>query len=163
MNYEQLKSLNTKVKYPYSRASLEMLVGVHPMLQSFAFEMANVIDIKIVSGVRKDEEQMRLFDAGQSSKNGTTDRSNHQVKKDGFGHALDMLPLPRGVNMYLDDGSEDNIRWGQFDGLAHGIAYKLGMKIRTGFKWRSNMMDSLARNERDNTFPDGNHVEFVEE
>ena len=72
-----------------------------------------------------------------------------------------MLPLPRGVNMYLDDGSEDNIRWGQFDGLCHGIAYKLGIKIRTGFKWRSNIMDSLARNERDNTFPDGNHVELI--
>jgi hypothetical protein len=63
--------------------------------------------------------------------------------------------------MYLDDGSEDNIRWGQFDGLCHGIAHMLGIQVRTGFKWRATMMESLQRAERENTLPDGNHVELV--
>lgn len=152
---------NSKVKYPYSNSSLKKLINVHPSMIDFAFELANVIDCKIVYGIRTDEEQMKLFVDGKSSFDGVTKKSNHQPKEDDFGYALDILPLPKGVNMYLDDGSEDNIRWGQFDGLCHGIAYKLGIKIRTGFKWRSNIMDSLARNERDNTLPDGNHVELI--
>jgi hypothetical protein len=63
--------------------------------------------------------------------------------------------------MYLDDGSEDNIRWGQFDGACHVAAYFLGIRIRTGFKWRDTLMASLERPERDNTLPDGNHIELV--
>jgi len=158
---EELLTRNRHVVYPYSYGSLEKLQGVHPLLIDFAFEIANVIDCRLVYGVRETEEQKRLFAEGKSSKDGVVKKSNHQKKADGYGYALDILPLPVGVNMYLDDGSEDNIRWGQFDGLCHGIAYKLGIKIRTGFKWRASMMESLARAERDNTLPDGNHVELV--
>lgn len=149
------------MKYPYSKSSLSKLEGVHPDLVKFAFQLAEVIDCKIVYGVRTDQEQIELFKEGKSSKDGINKKSNHQVKEDGYGYALDILPLPKGVNMYLDDGSEDNIRWGQFDGLCHGIAHMMGIKIRTGFKWRDNMMDSLARKERDNTLPDGNHIELI--
>ncbi len=156
-----LQERNKRVRYKYSSSSLSKLEGVKPKLVEFAFELANVIDCKIVYGVRTNEEQFTLYKDGKSSFDGITKKSNHQKKSDGFGYALDILPLPKGVNMYLDDGSEDNIRWGQFDGLCHGIAYKLGIKVKTGFKWRDNMMDSLQRAERSNTFPDGNHVEFV--
>jgi len=152
---------NGYVKYPFSQSSLDKLVDVHPSMVAFAFELAQVIDCKIVYGVRTDEEQNKLFKEHRSSKDGYVKKSNHQKKDDGYGYALDILPLPRGVNMYLDDGTEDDLRWAQFDGLCHGIAHKLKMKVRTGFKWRSNMMDSLARAERDNTLPDGNHIELV--
>lgn len=160
MILEQLQERNKHVRYPYSTKSLKKLIGVHPDMIDFAFELANVIDCTLVSGVRTDEEQNELYKARKSSKDGYTKKSNHQTKEDGYGHALDILPLPKGVNMYLDDGKEDNIRWAQFDGLCHGIAYKLGIQVRTGFKWRNNMMDSLQRTERSNTFPDGNHVEL---
>lgn len=152
---------NAKVRYPYSESSLKKLIGVHPLMVDFAFEIANVIDCKLVYGIRADEEQHKLFLEGRSTKDGYKEKSEHQPKADGYGYALDILPLPKGVNMYLDDGTEDDLRWAQFDGLCHGIAYKLGITIRTGFKWRSNMMDSLARPQRDNTLPDGNHVELV--
>lgn len=161
MNYEDLLRLNKTVEYPYSKSSLKNLLGVEPELVLFAFDLSNVIDNKIVSGVRTDPEQIQMFKDGKSTRDGIIKKSKHQKKKDGFGHALDILPLPVGVNMYLDDGSEDNIRWAQFDGLCHGIAHKRGITIRTGFKWRSNMMDSLQREERNNTLPDGNHVEIV--
>ena len=159
--FETLKVKNNLVKYKYSEKSLKKFIGVHPLLVDFAFELANVIDCTIVFGVRSYEEQNALYRLGKSSKDGFHKKSKHQKKTDSYGHALDILPLPRGVNMYLDDGTEDNIRWAQFDGLCHGIAYKLGIKVRTGFKWRDNMMDSLKRTERSNTFPDGNHVEIV--
>ena len=152
---------NKTVKYPYSKMSLLKLIGVHPIMINFAFELANVIDCRLVDGVRTDPEQQKLFIEGKSTRDGIVKKSKHQKKEDGYGYALDILPLPRGVNMYLDDGSEDNIRWAQFDGLCQGLAYKLGITIRTGFKWRSSMMASLERSERDNTLPDGNHVELI--
>lgn len=161
MDRVELLALNANVKYKYSSSSLDKLLGVHPSLVKFAFELANVVDCKIVFGVRTDAEQNELFKLGRSTKDGYVKKSNHQIKADGYGHALDILPLPKGVNMYLDDGSEDEIRWGQFDGLCHGIAHMLGIKIVTGFKWRDNIMDSLARPHKENTLPDGNHIELV--
>lgn len=158
---DELEKRNKKVKYPYSRSSLKKLLGIHPKLIDLFFMLANIIDLKLVSGVRTDPEQIQMFKEKRSSKNGVTEKSNHQVKEDGYGYAIDALPLPKGVNMYLDDGSEDNIRWGQFDGACHAVADMMGIKIRTGFKWRSSLMSSLARAERDNTLPDGNHVEII--
>lgn len=158
---EYLKARNLLVKYKYSQSSLKKLIGVHPNLIDFAFELANIIDCKLIYGVRSDEEQLRLFNEGKTSFDGVTKRSNHQVKDDGLGYALDILPLPIGVNMYDDADSENKLRWGQFDGLCQGLAYKLNIKLRTGFKWRSTMMESLKRNESENTLPDGNHVELI--
>jgi len=158
---ENLLARNKTAKYPYSKSSLAKLEGVHPDMVNFAFELANVIDCKIVYGVRTDEEQLALYKSGRSSFDGITKRSNHQIQKDGYGYALDILPLPVGVNMYDDKDEENKLRWAQFDGFCFAIAYKLSMNIKTGFKWRNNMMKSLQRNEKDNTLPDGNHIELL--
>jgi len=149
------------MKYPYSKSSIKKLEGVHPDMVRFAYELAEVIDCKIVYGVRTDPEQLELFKEGKSTFDGITKKSSHQKKSDGYGYALDILPLPKGVNMYNDKDPENKLRWAQFDGLCQGIAHKIGIKIKTGFKWRSDMMSSLQRNESDNTLPDGNHVELV--
>ena len=155
-----LEEQNENVRYKYSPSSLSKLEGVSPKMVRFAFAIAQIIDCTIVSGVRTEQEQREKYDKGLSSFNGTDQKSSHQKHSDGYGYALDILPLPNGVNMYLDDGSEDNIRWAQFDGMCHSVAYSIGIKVKTGFKWRSSMMDSLARPERENTLPDGNHVEL---
>lgn len=157
----ELIERNKTIRYPFSKSSLKKMEGIHPRMIDFAFVLADIIDFKIVYGKRTDMEQHKLFLDGKSSRDGYEKKSDHQAKEDGFAYAFDILPLPEGVNMYLDDGSEDNIRWGQFDGLCHGVAHMMGMEIRTGFKWRNNMMDSLARSERSNSLPDGNHVAFV--
>jgi len=149
------------MKYPYSKSSIKKLEGVHPDMVRFAYELTEVIDCKIIYGIRTDEEQMQLFKDGKSTFDGVTKKSNHQPKEDGYGYALDILPLPKGVNMYDDKDPENKLRWAQFDGLCQGIAHKLGIKIRTGFKWRSDMMSSLQRNESENTLPDDNHIELV--
>ncbi len=149
------------MKYPYSKTSYSKLKKVHPKLIKFAYELAEVIDCKIVYGVRTDEEQNKLFREGRSSKDGYVNKSSHQLKKDGYGYALDILPLPKGINMYNDKDPENKLRWAEFNGLCFGIAHKLGIKIKTGFKWRDNMMDSLKRNESENTLPDGNHIELM--
>lgn len=159
---ESLIEANRYVKYPFSTSSLDKLKDVHPNLQRFAFALADIIDCKIVYGVRSDEEQNKLFKDEKSKCDGYIKKSAHQKRSDGYGHALDILPLPKGVNMYLNDGSEDNIRWGQFDGLCQGIAHYLDIKVKTGFKWKGSMMETLQAAERDNKFPDGNHIELVE-
>lgn len=158
---KQIHGMNQKVKYPYSEKSLSKLYRVHNHLILFAFELADVIDCKLIYGRREDAEQIQLFKEGKSTLDGIIEKSEHQPKDDGLCYALDILPLPRGVNMYDDSDPENKLRWAQFDGLCHGIAHSIGIKVRTGFKWRSNMMDSLARAERDNTLPDGNHVELI--
>lgn len=152
---------NEQVKYKYSQSSLSKLENVHPSMIDFAFELANILDCKIVYGVRTEEEQQELFKDGKSTFDGVTKKSNHQIKKDGYGYALDILPLPDNVNMYDTEDPENKLRWAQFDGICHAIAYKLGIKVRTGFKWKSSAMESLASNESENTLPDGNHVELV--
>lgn len=158
---EELLERNLLVKYKYSKKSLKKLIGVHPYLVNFAFELANVIDCRLIYGVRTDAQQLQLFNDGRSTFDGITKKSNHQLKDDGLGYALDILPLPKGVNMYDDANPENKLRWAQFDGLCQGLAYKLNIKIKTGFKWRNTMMKSLKRNESENTLPDGNHVELV--
>lgn len=158
---QELIEQNNSVKYPYSKNSLKKLLGVHPSMVLFAFELANVIDCKIIFGVRTDAEQLQLFNDGKSTFDGISKKSNHQVKDDGLGYALDILPLPTGVNMYDDSDKENKLRWAQFDGLCQGLAYKLDITLKTGFKWRSDMMSSLKRNEKENTLPDGNHIELV--
>ena len=158
---ERLLAKNKLVKYPYSKSSLEKLKGVHRDLVKFAFELANLLDCRIVYGVRTDIEQLRLYNAGKSTFNGIVKKSKHQIKSDGYGHALDILPLPKGVNMYDDSDEENKIRWAQFDGICLALAYKLDITIKTGFKWRDNAMSSLQRNESENTLPDGNHIELV--
>lgn len=161
MTMEALRLQNQTVRYPFSSSSLSKLVGVHPKLVEFAFELANVMDCKIVYGVRTDSEQMELFKKEKTTFDGVNKRSKHQVHTDGLGYALDILPLPKGVNMYDKKDPENKLRWAQFDGVCQTIAYFMGIQVRTGFKWRSNIMDSLARPEKDNTLPDGNHVELV--
>jgi peptidoglycan L-alanyl-D-glutamate endopeptidase CwlK len=156
-----LQEMNSKVRYPYSKSSLAKLQGVHPDMIRFAFALAEILDCKIVSGVRTTEEQAEKFAKGLTDRDGYYKKSSHQIRDDGYGHALDILPLPGKVNMYLDDGSEDNIRWGQFDGACHAVAHQLGIAVKTGFKWRSSLMASMERPERENTLPDGNHVELV--
>lgn len=156
-----LQERNELAKYKFSSSSLSKLEGVHPDLVNFVFELANIIDMRLVYGVRTDLEQKELYDQGKSTFDGISKKSAHQKKLDEYGHALDILPLPKGVNMYDDSDPENKLRWAQFDGLCQGVAYKLGIKVKTGFKWRSTIMESLRRDEKENTLPDGNHVELV--
>jgi hypothetical protein len=148
-------------KYPFSKSSVKKLKGIHPDMVRFAYEIAELIDCKIVYGVRTAKEQRKLFNKGRSTFDGIQRKSKHQKKSDGYGYALDILPLPKGVNMYDDKDPENKLRWAQFDGMCHAVAHKLNIKVRTGFKWRSDMMSSLKRKESSNTLPDGNHVELV--
>lgn len=98
------------------KSSLAKLEGVHPDLVKVIKEAIkeSPVDFSIVYGVRSTEEQKRLYALGRTvvnpdgksakkplgnivtQKNGTTNKSNHQVKSTGFGHAIDLVPYING-------------------------------------------------------------------
>lgn len=85
--------------YRFSARSLGNLKGVHPDLARVA-ERAIAIsrqDFIVTEGVRTKERQKELYAQGRTKpgqKVTWTLTSNHFVKADGFGHAIDVVPYP---------------------------------------------------------------------
>ena len=85
--------------YRFSARSLGNLDGVHPDLVRVA-ERAIAIsrqDFLITEGVRTKERQRELYAQGRTKpgqKVTWTLTSNHFIKADGFGHAIDVVPHP---------------------------------------------------------------------
>jgi peptidoglycan L-alanyl-D-glutamate endopeptidase CwlK len=92
------------------------LIGVHPNLVK-VIEVAIIdtpIDFSIVSGVRTTKEQQDLYAQGRTKPgaivtkaDGIKNKSNHQVKSDGLGYAIDFCPY---VNGKLDWNIEKNFK-----------------------------------------------------
>lgn len=100
----------------FGSASLRKLEGVHPDLVKLMKEAIKEtpVDFSIVYGVRTTQEQKDLYALGRTKvnpngksakkpmgnivtqKNGTTNKSNHQAKSDGYGHAIDLVPYING-------------------------------------------------------------------
>ena len=88
-------------KYSFTQSSLDKMEKVHPKLvevMKAAIENSP-FDFRITSGARTTEEQKALFALGRTKPgkivtytNGVTSKSNHQIKSDGFGHAVDIFP-----------------------------------------------------------------------
>lgn len=119
------------MKYKLSAISLMRLKGVHPKLVELVLAAIKTspIDFRVDYGVRTAQEQFALFKAGRSKCDGKTKKSNHQVKPDGYGYAVDLLPLP--------------IEWNNkqaFKTLASHIketAKKMNIRIQWGGDWTS--------------------------
>ena len=134
------------------KASLAKLEGVHPDLVKVIKESIKEcpVDFSIVYGVRSTEEQKRLYALGRTvvnpdgksnkkplgnivtQKNGTTNKSNHQVKSDGFGHAIDFVPY---INGKMDWNATN-----EFKVIAAHIvatAKCLGVAVVWGGSWRT--------------------------
>ena len=87
--------------YSFSQASLDKMEKVHPKLVEVmkAAITDSPCDFRITSGARTTEEQKALFALGRTKPgkivtyaNGVTSKSNHQIKADGYGHAVDIFP-----------------------------------------------------------------------
>ena len=152
-NYRELIAKNTQ-KYPYSKRSLKKLLNIDANLVDLLFEAANFLDLKIVQGYRSPEEQNKLYKQGKSTKDGYIKLSKHQS-----GKAVDVMPLPTGINIYLTD-FENSLRWAYFTGFMQGLASAHNITLRTGWKWRANPQKTITRDLKDNTFLDSNHLEI---
>jgi len=144
------------------QASLKKLQGVHPDLVKVIKEAIKEtpVDFSIVYGVRTTQEQKDLYALGRTKvnpdgkstnkplgnivtqKNGTTNKSNHQVKADGYGHAIDFVPY---INGKIDWNATNEFKVI----VAHIMATAkcLNVPVVAGLYWK--------------TFQDAPHIELA--
>lgn len=98
----------------FSKRSLDNLKGVHPYLVAvLVLTLKNSkIDFTITGGGRTTGEQQKLFAQGRTKNgvvvtnaDGIKNKSNHQVKSDGFYYAVDLYPY---VNNSVDVQDKNN-------------------------------------------------------
>ncbi|MBX9709223.1 MAG: M15 family metallopeptidase [Caulobacteraceae bacterium] len=117
---------------PTSRARLQ---GVHPDLVKVVERAIQITDqdFMVLEGVRTAARQRELYAQGRTKPGKIvtwTLNSRHIPKADGFGHAVDLAPLP------LD--WEGPTRFPKFDAIAKAMlvaAEDLGIPIRWGADW----------------------------
>lgn len=89
----------------FSKRSLDNLVGVEPRLVRIITEAIkeSPFDFTITEGLRTAARQKELYAQGRTVKgikvtnrDGVRNKSNHQAKADGFGHAIDIYPYYNG-------------------------------------------------------------------
>ena len=88
-------------KYSFTQSSLDKMKKVHPKLvevMKTAIENSPY-DFRITDGARTAEEQNYLYQQGRTRPgqkvtncDGYKAKSNHQIKSDGYGHAVDIFP-----------------------------------------------------------------------
>ena len=115
--------------YKFSKRSLNNLKGVHPDMVKLMKEAIKTtpIDFTIIEGVRTTARQLELYKAKKSRCDGIYKKSNHQVKKDGYGYAVDVVPYPV-------DWSNIN-RFILLSKHIKSVANKLGIRISYGGDW----------------------------
>ena len=95
----------------FSQRSIDALCGVHPDLVKVLHEAIKntPVDFTIVSGVRTTEQQKELYAQGRTkpgpkvtNADGVRNKSNHQAKSDGWGHAVDLYPYYNGSVQVTD-------------------------------------------------------------
>ena len=100
-DWDKQNTATDNQKYSFTQSSLDKMEKVHPKLVEVMKEAIenSPFDFRITSGARTTEEQKALFALGRTKPgkivtytNGVTSKSNHQIKSDGFGHAVDIFP-----------------------------------------------------------------------
>ena len=90
-----------KPVYSFSQTSLDKMSKVHPKLVEVMKEAIknSPFDFRITDGARTTEEQFALYQKGRTKPgpkvtncDGYKAKSNHQIKSDGYGHAVDIFP-----------------------------------------------------------------------
>lgn len=123
-------------RFVLGKRSRDNLVGVHPALIQIVIRALELspVDFFVDCGVRTPERQAELYAQGRTKPGPVvtwTLKSNHFVSKEtGFGHAVDLIPLP--------------VDWknlAAFDAVAKAMfqaAEEFGVKIRWGKDWNMN-------------------------
>lgn len=128
----------------YSKRSLDALNGVHPSLVKVMMESIKTTpeDYTIVEGVRTTERQKTLYAQGRTVKggivtyaDGVKNKSNHQVKVDGYGYAVDIYPFFDG-KVHVS-GKDVIPKLKKITDHIKATAKKLGVEITCGIDWKS--------------------------
>lgn len=132
--------------------SRQHLVGIHPDLVRVV-EGAIIetkVDFRVYEGLRTIERQRRLFDAGAS----TTLESKHVLQKDGFGHAVDLVPY---LDFDLDGDKELRWDWPLAFTIAEAVQ-KAATVFNTPIRW-GGCWDRLLNNVGDPEDASGGYVQ----
>jgi peptidoglycan L-alanyl-D-glutamate endopeptidase CwlK len=124
----------------FSKRSIDNLSGIHPDLVR-VMEKAitnSPVDFTIIEGVRADERQQALYALGRTKPgsivtyaDGVLNRSNHQVRADGYGHAVDLYPYVGGQVRVNDIESLRKIA-----GHIKAVAADMGVNAEWGGDWK---------------------------
>ncbi len=145
--------------------SLKELQGVHPQLVAVvkrAIELTKQ-DFAVHDGIRTEIEQAYMVRSGASK----IMNSKHRIQKDGFGHAVDLVPYINGKMRW---------EWTPIYLIAEAVrtaAEELGVRLRWGGNW-SELTGSkqpvhilvddyvrLCRERGKPAFIDGPHYELI--
>jgi len=107
----------------FSLTSQQRLRGVHPSLQLWAYKIVEIMDCKVIYGVRTIAEQAHMVQIGASQ----TMNSYHLVQADGWGHAVDLAPYP------ID--WKDLNRFVALYGVGLAVAHEMNLPIVWGGDW----------------------------
>lgn len=126
--------------YSFSQRSKNNLLFIHPDLVKVMNEAIknSPIDFIITDGIRSTEEQRKLYNQGRTTPgkivtnaDGVNNKSNHQVKTDGYGYAVDLYPFYNGSAQLNDAKSlkviADHIK---------SVAKELGVNVQWGGDWK---------------------------
>lgn len=129
--------------YKFGERSLKNLEGVHPTLVKVLTEAIKVsrVDFTIVEGLRTTKRQQELYAQGRTkpgpkvtNADGVRNKSNHQAKTDGYGHAVDLYPFFLGQVQVNHKNTLDKLR--SIAEVIMGVASKLGVKVEWGGNWK---------------------------
>jgi len=125
----------------FGKGSLAALDGVHPnLVKVLKAAIANSpIDFTIVEGATIVTGKKNLYAQGRDGKggkivtyaDGIKNKSNHQVKADGYGHAFDFAPYVNGKIDWNDHSKFKKIA----DHIVNTGA-KMGIKVVAGYYWK---------------------------
>lgn len=149
--------------YRFGKKSLKNLSTCHPDIQLILQEVINYYDFSVISGIRTQEEQERLFKDGKSKLDGITQKSKHQgrlVNGEVFSFAVDIFPYKKGTNAFSGH-EKDSRRFYTLMGMVKAVAKrllqegKISHDVRFGLDWDGD--DTY----RDQTFDDLPHFELI--
>lgn len=125
--------------YKFGQRSIDNLKGIHPKLTILmgVSLMNSPCDFTITDGVRTTAQQQELYAQGRTKSgnivtncDGVTTKSNHQVKTDGQGYAVDLYPYYNGT-VQLNDVT----KLCQIAAHIKATALTLGYAIEWGGDW----------------------------
>lgn len=123
----------------FSKRSLDNLIGVHPLLAKVMHESIkdSPIDFTITEGVRTVQRQQDLYAQGRTKPgkivtnvDGVKNKSDHQPKADGYGHAVDLYPF---INGRVDVNGVNELKIIAAHILS--VAKRLGVPVEWGGNW----------------------------
>ena len=100
-DWDKENTVTENKKYSFGQSSLDKMRKVHPKLvEIMKITIENSpFDFRITDGARTQEEQFALYQIGRSKPgrivtncDGKKFKSNHQIKSDGYGYAVDIFP-----------------------------------------------------------------------